>query len=123
MSALLAFAGLPIVARAGVDLLAQGTLKGSATVLIAAAGALALRRSSSAIRHLVWTAGIVGLLIVVPLSILLPAWQVALPEALAPLAGFVRRGTQRCRRVRQRGRTRARRDEHWPGADHSHARA
>lgn len=82
-------------ASAGVArLLVDGTLRGSLLLLIAAGASLALRRSSAAMRHVVWTAGIAGLLLVAPLSGLLPAWPVAVPGRLAPFAETVRRTDQ-----------------------------
>lgn len=55
-------------------------LKG--TILLCAAGlaAVALRRSSAATRHMVWSAGVLALLILPILSVSLPALEVKLPR-------------------------------------------
>jgi beta-lactamase regulating signal transducer with metallopeptidase domain/ketosteroid isomerase-like protein len=70
-------------------LVVEGAMKGSALVLIAAAAAIALRRSSAALRHLAWTAGLVGLLVVAPLARVSPAWRVRVPPAMAPAERFL----------------------------------
>ena len=56
----------------------------SAIVLAVAAGvAGALRRQSAALRHAIWTAGLIGALVVPLCSITLPPWQkVVVPPAL-----------------------------------------
>lgn len=69
-------------------LLLESALRGSALLLIAAGASLALRRSSAAVRHMVWTIGIVGALAVAPLSHLLPAWPMAVPGAKQGAAAF-----------------------------------
>ena len=62
-----------------VPIMADAALKG--VVLLAAAGlaTLAMQRASAAMRHLVWTLAVVGLLALPVLSALLPQWQV-LPQ-------------------------------------------
>lgn len=52
-----------------------------AALVLAAAGAatLAMRRRSAATRHLVWTSGIIGALLVPVLALMLPAWRI-LPD-------------------------------------------
>jgi beta-lactamase regulating signal transducer with metallopeptidase domain/ketosteroid isomerase-like protein len=66
--------------------LLDGAVRGSVILLAAAGASLILRRSSAAMRHLAWTAGIAGALLAVPLARLLPSWPVAVPGPLAPLA-------------------------------------
>jgi len=65
------------------QLLAESTLKGSLLLLIGGAVSLALYRSSAAVRHAVWTTAIVGVLLIAPLALLLPAVRVHSPDALA----------------------------------------
>jgi bla regulator protein BlaR1 len=67
-----------------------GAVRGSLVLLAGAAASLALRRSSAAIRHMAWTAAIIGALLVAPLTHLLPAWPLAVSGRLAPLAEAVR---------------------------------
>jgi len=62
--------------------LVETAAKTSLLVLIAGAFALLLRRSSAAVRHLVWTAGIVTLLLVPLLSRVLPDWHVPVTQAV-----------------------------------------
>jgi len=69
--------------------LVEGALKGSLLILIAAGVNLALRRRSAATRHLVWAAAIAGALLVVPVSLVVPAWPVGLPQPLVRLADVV----------------------------------
>jgi beta-lactamase regulating signal transducer with metallopeptidase domain len=74
------------MAQAWLPLFLSWTVKG--TLLLAAAGAvtLAMRRSSAAARHLVWSLAIAGVCTLPFLSLGLPAWQ-ALP-ALPTDQGF-----------------------------------
>ncbi|HEX7049714.1 MAG TPA: M56 family metallopeptidase [Longimicrobiales bacterium] len=63
--------------------LAAGAGKGTALLLLAFVAAVVVRRSSAAVRHLVWSAGLLSVL-------LLPVAMVALPwrwELLPPMAG------------------------------------
>ena len=56
------------------DVAAKGTLH-----LLAAAGAVALlRRSSAAARHLVWSASVGGMLLLLAAAPLVPVWEVPL---------------------------------------------
>jgi beta-lactamase regulating signal transducer with metallopeptidase domain/ketosteroid isomerase-like protein len=68
--------------------LAEGAVRGSVILLAAAGASLILRRSSAAMRHLAWTAGIAGALLAVPLAQLLPRWPLAVSGPLAPLAAW-----------------------------------
>ncbi|HUT24712.1 MAG TPA: M56 family metallopeptidase, partial [Sumerlaeia bacterium] len=64
-------------------LLVDAGAKGLVLLLAAGCVALVLRRSSAAARHLVWTLGMTGLLLLPALSCLLPAWSLPiLPEEL-----------------------------------------
>ena len=71
--------GASALAQDGVAFLGGALLKG--VVLLSASGlaALALRRSSAAARHLVWTIGVVGVLVLPPIAWLMPSWRVSLP--------------------------------------------
>jgi beta-lactamase regulating signal transducer with metallopeptidase domain len=51
-------------------------LKGALVLALAAVMAHALRRSSAAVRHLVWSAALVGLLALPALSFVVPQWRV-----------------------------------------------
>jgi beta-lactamase regulating signal transducer with metallopeptidase domain/ketosteroid isomerase-like protein len=66
-----------------LQLLAESTLKGSLLLLMGGAVAVALYRSSAALRHAVWTTAIAGVLVIAPLALLLPAIHVHPPGALA----------------------------------------
>ncbi len=61
--------------------LAQLALKATLVLLVAGAAAALLRRSSAAVRHMVWCLGIAGVLALPVLSLALPAWEVPLPVA------------------------------------------
>jgi len=68
-----------------LGVLLDASVKG--VVVLAAAGslALALRRSSAALRHLIWSLAVVSLIVLPVLSALLPSWQVPiLPGPVAP---------------------------------------
>lgn len=56
-------------------LLAEFALKSSVVLLVAAAIAIGLRRSSSAVRHAVWMTGASGVVLVPALSAVLPEWN------------------------------------------------
>jgi len=89
---------LDLVRRVGED--AGGTapawgilLRVTMLLLVATLAALVLRRSSAALRHLVWTLSLVGTLLVPLCSWVLPAWQWAVlpqrqpsPPSIAPVA-------------------------------------
>lgn len=57
------------------------------TVMFAAAGLVcaALRRKSAAIRHAIWTAALCGALLLPLLTLVVPAWRMALPETATAL--------------------------------------
>ena len=72
-----------------IPLLAEATLKGSLLLLVAGAVTLTLHRSSAAVRHAVWTVAILGVLLVAPLALVLPALRVPSPGVVAvALEGF-----------------------------------
>src|SRR6185295_19295860 len=50
-------------------------LKSAIVLAVAACIASALRRQSAALRHAIWTAGLIGALVVPLCSVTLPAWQ------------------------------------------------
>jgi beta-lactamase regulating signal transducer with metallopeptidase domain len=57
-------------------ILLDASLKGCVVLAVAGMAALAMRRASAAMRHLVWFLAMVALLAVPVLSMALPAWQV-----------------------------------------------
>jgi hypothetical protein len=58
----------------------------SAIVLAAAAFVASLmRRQSAAVRHAVWTAGLIGAMAIPLFTITLPSWQTSLAAPLVPL--------------------------------------
>jgi len=83
---------LSAVADYALALLLDVTLKG--VLMLALVGVIArmLKNASASVQHLVWTLGIVGVLLVPVLSVMVPAWHVAaltdipyLEQAIAPL--------------------------------------
>jgi beta-lactamase regulating signal transducer with metallopeptidase domain len=75
---LLAFLPNSTAAAVG-SLLLDWAIKGVAVVLAAAIVVIAMRRASAAMRHLVWTAGMVCLLLLPLISLVAPKWE-ALPD-------------------------------------------
>src|SRR5690349_7491616 len=65
-------------------LLAGLAVKGSFVIALAWIAAFALRRRSSAARHIVWTAASAALLVLPLLSLALPAWHHPLADRLLP---------------------------------------
>lgn len=65
--------------------LADAACKGLLLSVIAATVALATRRRSAAARHLVWCAGVVGVLAVPLLAFVLPRWRVP-ADSLWPIS-------------------------------------
>jgi beta-lactamase regulating signal transducer with metallopeptidase domain len=61
--------------------LVEMTLKGTIVLVAAFAVSTALRRASAAVRHLVWTTALGAVLVLPLLSLTLPVWRVALPQA------------------------------------------
>src|SRR5688572_21255613 len=73
------------LARGVVLMVGGAALKASVILLACTLATLFMRRSSAAARHLVWTIGVIAALIVPPLTVVLPAWRIAMPvPALAP---------------------------------------
>ena len=67
-----------------IELLLPWTLKASVILLAAFAVTGAMRRSSAAARHFVWTLALAGVLVLPVLGAVLPAWQVdAVPSLLS----------------------------------------
>ncbi len=62
----------------GLTILLDAAVKGLAVLAVAAAATLALRRGSAALRHLVWSLSVLGLLCIPVLSVTLPQWRVPL---------------------------------------------
>jgi beta-lactamase regulating signal transducer with metallopeptidase domain/biopolymer transport protein ExbD len=76
----LAFLDSPAAALSLLD----AALKGAALLLTIALASLLLRKVSAAGRHLAWSLGAIGLILLPVLSALLPAWQVPVPAAWLP---------------------------------------
>jgi beta-lactamase regulating signal transducer with metallopeptidase domain len=71
--------------RVTIALLEDAALKGSVLLLCCAVAVLLMRRASAATRHLVWTLGVIGALLMPALMYVLPAWRIGLPlPALFP---------------------------------------
>jgi beta-lactamase regulating signal transducer with metallopeptidase domain len=68
--------------------LAQLGLKATLVLLVAAAAAALLRRSSAAVRHMVWCIALAGVLVLPPLALALPAWEVPLPQRRGAAAAY-----------------------------------
>jgi beta-lactamase regulating signal transducer with metallopeptidase domain len=66
----------------GVAVIADVALKGAVILTFAALLALALKRSSAALRHLVWSTALVGLLALPLLSAIVPDWQVPVIQSV-----------------------------------------
>jgi TonB family protein len=62
----------------GLALLIEATVKGSFFLLAALFLTLAMRRASAAARHLVWTLALAAMLLLPIISLMLPAWNLAL---------------------------------------------
>lgn len=68
-----------------LPLLGEFAAKATLIMALAALAATLLWRASAAVRHLVWCAGVVGVLALPVFSVVLPAWEVAvLPADAAP---------------------------------------
>ena len=90
-----------------IELLLPWTLKASVILLAAFAVTGAMRRTSAAARHFVWTLALAGVLVLPALGAVLPAWQVdavpsllpaspsAAPDRAQPLVEFQFRANQR----------------------------
>jgi bla regulator protein BlaR1 len=72
------------VGRTVLDALLETTLRGSLLLLAATAMTVALRRASAALRHLVWTLAVGGVLVLPALWLALPRWRV--PVRVPPAA-------------------------------------
>ncbi|MGE5800852.1 MAG: M56 family metallopeptidase [Gemmatimonadota bacterium] len=66
-----------------IAILADAFVKATILLLLAAAGTLVLRRSSAAMRHLVWALACAGVLVLPVASALLPNWRVPAWPSLA----------------------------------------
>jgi beta-lactamase regulating signal transducer with metallopeptidase domain len=80
------------------DFLSEIVVKSSLILCAAWALAFALRRRTAAVRHMVWTAGLVGVLVLPVVVVVGPAWQLNLvrfdvPSAVLLQAGLIRPAT------------------------------
>jgi beta-lactamase regulating signal transducer with metallopeptidase domain len=76
---------LTATSTAFVPTLLDLLLKAGVLLALATLAALACRRASAALRHLIWTLAVAGVLLLPALTALLPAWQVVrLPEWRLP---------------------------------------
>ena len=90
------FTWLETSAAAWLPVLLDATIKGTALLALAGLVTTAMRHTSAAPRHAVWFLAMAGLLLLPPLSVTLPGWQI-LPAwcdlkpqvAAAPAAGHV----------------------------------
>ncbi|MDQ3606622.1 MAG: hypothetical protein M3418_10630, partial [Gemmatimonadota bacterium] len=78
MEALFDFAAAHFVGGSWPGILLVVAVKATLLLLMASLLALALRRASAASRHLVWSLALAALLVLPPLSLLLPDWTVPL---------------------------------------------
>jgi hypothetical protein len=70
-----------VVGADGLALLVAVALKATLILLLAAGATALMRRSSAAIRHLVWCVAVLGVLALPLLSLVLPPWEMGLlPE-------------------------------------------
>ena len=73
-----AFAFTSDIAMRWLAVLADAAVKGLIVLLVAAGATLLLRRSSAALRHMVWTLAVAALILMPVLSIALPQFHVPL---------------------------------------------
>ena len=59
-----------------MQILVDAAFKGAAVLMMATAATAMMRRTSAAMRHLVWVVAVSALLWIPALSFVLPAWQV-----------------------------------------------
>ena len=83
------------LARDFASLLLDSAAKGTALLLLAAVAVWLCRRSSAALRHLIWCMAMGGLLLLPIASLALPAWQIPIlhsksTAAPAPVAESIR---------------------------------
>jgi beta-lactamase regulating signal transducer with metallopeptidase domain len=65
---------------ANVDLLISMTVRSAVLLAIAGLAILLMWRASAAQRHLVWSLAVIGVLLLPVLTVVLPAWRVAVPR-------------------------------------------
>ena len=81
----MSFSPLDILARADIarsvfSVVLEATLKGTIVLVVAWGLARVLRQASASIRHLIWTAGLAGVLIMPLLTVVTPRLEVSLPK-------------------------------------------
>jgi hypothetical protein len=67
-------------------------LKGFLLLVVCSVAVLALRRASAALRHLIWTIGLSGVLIMPVLNAVLPDWRVLMPMPVIARSAPVKDG-------------------------------
>ena len=81
MNAIFSFTA-PAASLGWLELLLDASVKALAILALTGAATLLLRRSSAAMRHLVWTLGVLAVLCMPLLSAALPQWQLSLLPAM-----------------------------------------
>lgn len=75
----------PVAATGTLALLVELTVKGALVLGVAAASALLLRRSPAADRHVIWFAALAGIVLLAPVSAILPDWGAVPTPAWMPV--------------------------------------
>src|SRR4051794_18346923 len=87
----MSFSPMELLTRGGIarplfTVFFAAALKGSVILLLAWGLTRALRHASASIRHLIWTAGLAGVLVMPLLPLITPRLEIALPKMDTPAA-------------------------------------